>query len=191
MKSSYLFLATGFEEVEALTPVDVLRRAGMDVKTVSIYPTKEVVGAHGVTVKADLTFDEVDFAECDWLILPGGMPGATNLYDYKPLCSLLLKHNTEGGHIAAICAAPAVVLGELGLLDGKEATCYPGFESVAPQAVFQERRVVVSGNIVTANGPSSALVFALTIVAESKGDSDAKKVGEGMLFYDSVLNYYL
>lgn len=191
MKNSYLFLAPGFEEVEALTPVDVLRRAGIEVKTVSVTSSHSVEGAHGVSVKADMTFDEADFSDCDWLILPGGMPGATNLYDFKPLCSLLLKHNAEDGHIAAICAAPAVVLGELGLLDGQEATCYPGFESVAPQAIFQPRRVVVSGNIVTANGPSSALVFALSIVAETKGDSEAKKVGEGMLFYDKHLNYYL
>ena len=127
MKSSYLFLAPGFEEVEALTPVDVMRRAGIDVKTVSVTASRDVEGAHGVTVKADMTFDEADFSDCDWLVLPGGMPGATNLYECKPLCSLLLKHNAEGGHIAAICASPAVVLGGLGLLDGKEATCYPGF----------------------------------------------------------------
>ena len=187
MKSSYLFLAPGFEEVEALTPVDVMRRAGIDVKTVSVTASRDVEGAYGVTVKADMTFDEADFSDCDWLVLPGGMPGATNLYECKPLCSLLLKHNAEGGHIAAICASPAVVLGGLGLLDGKEATCYPGFESVAPKSIFPDRKVVVSGNIVTANGPSSALVFALAIVAEAMGDSVAKQVGEGMLFYEKYL----
>lgn len=191
MKSSYLFLAPGFEEVEALTPVDVMRRAGIEVHTVSVTSSLEVEGAHGVTIKADMTFDQADFSNCDWLVLPGGMPGATNLYDFKPLCSLLLKHNTEGGHIAAICASPAVVLGQLGLLDGKEATCYPGFESLAPEANFQDRRVVVSGNIITANGPASALIFALTIVAATKGDSVAKEVGEGMLYYDKHVNYYL
>ena len=131
MRESYVFLADGFEEVEALTPVDVLRRAGMPVKTVSITSSLLVTGAHGVTVTADLIFNSTLFKDPAWLILPGGMPGASNLYDFDPLHGLLKNQfESKHGKIAAICASPAVVLGQMGLLKGREATCYPGFEDM-------------------------------------------------------------
>ena len=123
----YVFLATGYEEVEALTPVDVLRRAGVEVNTVSIYDTPEVASAHGVSIKADITLNEVDWQDAEMLVLPGGLPGSTNLNDCQPLRDALKAHCNSGRWTAAICAAP-LVLGGLGLLNGKHATCYPGFE---------------------------------------------------------------
>lgn len=179
---NYLFLADGFEEIEALATVDVLRRAGMDVSTVSIKHVHEVKGAHDITVEADFTFKEVDFSDTDWLILPGGMPGASNLHDFSALDTLLNVHARKG-RIAAICASPAVVLAPTGLLSGRRATCYPGFEAalVASGAIHDPSRVVVDGNIVTANGPSSAIPFALEIVRLTLGDDKKKEVAEGML----------
>ena len=126
--TSYLFLADGFEEIEALATVDILRRAGIDVKTVSIKETLEVEGAHGVKVRADIVYAEMEYAEAEWLILPGGMPGAANLKAHDKLCSKLLSHNAKGGRIAAICASPGVVLGQLGIMEGRNGVCYPGFE---------------------------------------------------------------
>lgn len=179
---SYIFLANGFEEIEALATLDILRRAGLDVKTVSITEHKAVTGANKITVEADLTFKEADFAGTDWMIIPGGMPGASNLHDFSALGELLKIHSTKG-RIAAICAAPAVVLAQLGLLEGRRATCYPGFEDVLSLggATHVAERVVVDGNIVTANGPSSAFLFALTIVSLTLGHQAAENIAEGIL----------
>ena len=194
MKESFLFLAQGFEEVEALTAVDVLRRAGITVKTVSITSALQVKGAHGVIVNADVLFDNTLFSSPEWLILPGGMPGATNLYEFAPLRGLLQRQaESSDGKIAAICAAPAVVLGQLGLLEGKKATCYPGFEELLKGAHVSEAPVEVGGKFVTANGPSSALHWALTIVKETKGTDAAVQVANGMLLYpksDAGLGYF-
>lgn len=193
MKTTYLFLADGFEEVEALTTVDVLRRANMPVKTVSIKDTHDVTGAHGITVKADCLFADCKFDDCDWLITPGGMPGSKNLADFKPLCDLLLNHAHAGGHIAAICAAPAVVLAPLGLLNGKDATCYPGFESQLTGANHITERVVVARGfhtIITANGPASAMSFALAIVNKACGHEIAREVGEGLLMYQPAEDFF-
>ncbi len=190
MKRSFIFLAEGFEEIEALTVVDVMRRAGMDVKTVSITDDYGVVGAHGIPVVTDLTLEEADFSDAEWLITPGGMPGSTNLAACAPLCELLKTHK---GKIAAICAAPAVVLAPLGLLRGKDATCYPGFEDVCKThgAEVHDVPVVPLNKIITANGPSSAMHFALAIVANSLGESAAQEVGAGMLLYShEETNYY-
>ena len=189
MNHSFLFLAEGFEEIEALTVVDVMRRAGMDIKTVSITSDRQVVGAHGVTVTADLTFKEADFGGSEWLILPGGMPGATNLASDEALCDLLKVHK---GKIAAICAAPAVVLAPLGLLDGKEATCYPSFQADMRKygVTVRDVPVIAHKDLITANGPSAALRFALAIVANSLGESVAQQVGGGMLYYPKAMNFY-
>lgn len=180
---NFLFLADGFEEIEALATVDILRRAGMDVTTVSIKHDHIVTGAHGVPVVADVTFKEADFDGSDWLILPGGMPGASNLHEFGALNDLLKVHINHG-RIAAICASPAVVLAATGLLDGKNATCYPGFETalIAAGARYDnESRVVTDGKIVTANGPASATPFALEIVRLTKGNNVAADVAAGML----------
>lgn len=179
---NFLFLADGFEEIEALATVDILRRAGMEVHTVSIKREPVVTGAHGVSVVADLTFKEADFSDTDWLILPGGMPGASNLHEFGALNDLLRVH-ADKGRIAAICASPAVALAPTGLLSGRKATCYPGFETalVAAGAIPVDSRVVTDGNIVTGNGPSSAFPFALEIVRLTKGDDTAREVASGML----------
>ena len=190
MKPSFLFLAPGFEEVEALTVVDVMRRAGMDIKTVSITPYIMVTGAHGIAVKADQLFTDVKFDEVEWLILPGGLPGSDNLAAYAPLSTLLKSHAAAGGKIAAICAAPAVVLGSLGLLDGREATGYPGTQSSVEKAVWRDTPVVALDTLVTGNGPASALRFALAIVANSMGENIAQTIGSGMLFYPRSMNFY-
>lgn len=190
MKPSYLFLAPGFEEIEALTVVDVMRRAGMDIKTVSIVPDILVTGAHGIPVKADQLYSETTFDEIEWLILPGGLPGSDHLAAYAPLCTLLKTHAAHGGKIAAICAAPALVLGSLGLLDGREATGYPGTQRAVEKAVWRDTPVVALDTLVTGNGPASALRFALAIVANSMGDSIAQQIGSDMLFYPRSMNFY-
>ena len=184
MKESFLFLAEGFEEVEALTAVDVLRRANIPVKTVSITSALQVRGAHGVTVNADVLYDNTLFSDPEWLILPGGMPGALNLYEYAPLQGLLKKQcASKKGKIAAICAAPAIVLGQLGLLKGEKATCYPGFEKYIQGAEMVDAPVVESGKFVLGNGPANALPWAITIIKKTLGKSEASKVAEGMLYY--------
>lgn len=181
MKRSLLFLADGFEEIEALATVDIMRRAGMDVKTVSIKNELTVTGAHGVTVIADAIISETDLTDAEWLILPGGMPGATNLSECEPL-NEALKAQAVSGKIAAICASPAVVLAPLGILNGKEATCYPGFEAQCENAIMTGDQVVALENLITANGPAAAARFALAIVANSMGNSVAKQVSDGMLY---------
>jgi 4-methyl-5(b-hydroxyethyl)-thiazole monophosphate biosynthesis len=191
MHRSFVFLATGFEEIEAITVIDVLRRAGMDVNTVSISDKLQVTGAHGVTIVADSLFAQTDFKDAEWLILPGGMPGATNLHQHKPLNDILKAHAAKG-KIAAICASPGVVLAPSGIIKGKEVTVYPGFEKACQEAgaITRDVPVIADGNIVTANGPSSSLRFALQIVSKSKGDATAREIGSGMLYYPKTMNFY-
>jgi 4-methyl-5(b-hydroxyethyl)-thiazole monophosphate biosynthesis len=184
MKTSFIFLADGFEEVEALTCVDVMRRAGMPVVTVSINPGREVTGAHGVTVLADSLFEDNDYSDAEWLVLPGGIPGAPNLAAHEALCDLLNEQDDRGGFIGAICASPAVVLGPLGILAGRDAVCYPGMESTVEGVNWGNTSVAVDGHVVTGNGPAAAAPFALTMVAQSMGDAVASQVAGGMLFLD-------
>lgn len=184
MSTSFVFLAPGFEDIEAITVIDVLRRAEMDVKTVSITPSLQVKSAHGITVTADLLFDATHFTDAEWLILPGGMPGATNLYEFAPLAGLLRQQAASAqGRIAAICAAPAVVLGQLGLLEGVPATCYPGFEELCKGAKMIDAPVVASDKFVLGNGPANALIWALGIVKATKGYQASDAVANGMLLY--------
>lgn len=184
MNQSFVFLAEGFEEVEALTAVDVLRRAGMEVKTVSITSSLQVKGAHGITVTADLLYDNTLFRNPAWLICPGGLPGAQNLHDFAPLQGLLRRQlESPTGRIAAICAAPALVLGEEGLLKGRKATCYPGFESHLKSAEYVDAPVVTDDKFVLGNGPANAMIWALHIVAAELGEQKAESVGAGLLLY--------
>lgn len=189
MKDSFIFLAEGFEEVEAITVIDLLRRAEIPVKTVSITTSLQVTGAHGVTINADLLFDNTLFVDAEWLILPGGMPGATNLYEYGPLQGLLKAQlATAKGRIAAICASPAVVLGQLGLLKNERATCYPGFEGMMEGATVEDAPVVVSGRFVLGNGPANAMAWALAIISETISSQEALKVANGLLLYPRDTN---
>lgn len=179
---TYLFLAPGFEEIEAVAPIDIMRRAGMEVTTVAVTAdgSEAVEGAHGVPYVADIHIDDLpETLEAEWLVLPGGMPGATNLHD----CPKLLKylHETQGG-IAAICAAPAVVLGAEGLLRGKAATCYPGFEELCEGAEMNGSPVVSIPGLITAKGPAFAMDFGLAIVNATLGEEKAEEVAHGMLF---------
>ena len=159
----HLFLATGFEEIEALTTLDILRRAGLEVNTVSITGTRLIIGAHGIPVMADSLFRKKDIDNSEALILPGGMPGAKNLMACDGLRRALVMHNNKGTLIAAICAAP-MILGDQHLLDGKKATCYPGFQSYFPDDVYVNEPVVRDGNIITGRGPGAAVDFAFAIV---------------------------
>ncbi len=181
MDLAIVFLADGFEEIEALTTVDVLRRAGLNVVTMSIGDSLTVRGAHGVKVLADAMFDADVAHNADWLIVPGGMPGATNLAAHVGVCDALVQHNKRGGLIAAICASPAVVLGPLGILSGRDAVCYPGMEKGVSGVHWGAKPVIVSDNIVTGNGPSAATEFALTVVALSVGEDAAAEVASAML----------
>ena len=182
MKTSYVFLADGFEEVEALTSIDVMRRAGMPVTTVSINEGLEVMGAHGVTVMADSLYSDNDYSDAEWLVLPGGVPGAPNLAAHELLCRELVAQDRRGGKVAAICASPAVVLEPLGLLNGRDAVCYPGMEVPTPDVNWLDAQVAVAGNVVTGNGPAAAAPFALTMVSLSLGQPAADAVAAGMLF---------
>lgn len=192
MKRSYLFLAPGFEETEALATIDVMRRAGMNVLTVAINPenSEKVCGAHGIMVEADLLPDEARFSDAEWLICPGGMPGAQNLADSKIVTDALRVHAAKHGKIAAICASPALVLAPLGILDGREATCYPGMEPESDKILMRGAPVVALDNLITANGPASTLAFALAIVRNSCGDAVAQQIGEGMLVYARTSDFY-
>ncbi len=181
MKESYVFLADGFEEVEALTAVDVMRRAGMTVVTISINDSLEVTGAHGVNILADSLISDEELDNIDWIVLPGGMPGATNLYNCARLREAIETHNAAGGNIAAICAAPAVVLGQMGILQGHKATCYPGFEELCKGAQMQDTPTTTDDNLVCGNGPANALPWALAIVAKAQGEDKAQEVAQGML----------
>ncbi|MCX6309911.1 MAG: DJ-1/PfpI family protein [Bacteroidia bacterium] len=180
MECIYLFLAPGFEEIEAIATIDILRRAELDVKSVSISGDLKVTGAHGISVEADCLYPEIDFADAKMLVLPGGMPGTKNLNVHEGLKAALTQHAKAGKALAAICAAP-MILGQLGLLDGKEATCYPGNEIHLQGAILSEYMVVQDGNIITASGPGVAAEFALQIVEHFEGEEKMEEISKGLL----------
>lgn len=183
MKKCYVFLADGFEDVEALIPVDVLRRGGVDVTTVSIMGDYMVETAHGVRLMADTLIEDVDTSDADLLLLPGGMPGASNLFGCEAV-GKAVKAQAAGKRVAAICAAPAVVLAQLGVLKGKRATCYPGFENLLGEngADYTAELVTVDGNITTAEGPAAAFPFAYELLGQLVSTDVADQVAEGMRF---------
>ena len=168
---NYIFLDNGFEEIEAITTIDLLRRANIALTTVSVTNTQNVLGAHNIEVKADTLFQDVDFSDAEMLILPGG---ATNLIECKSLCDLLVQHNEQEKLIAAICAAPSV-LGRLGILQGKQATCYPGFEHYLGES-YIDGLVVESKNIITAKGPGLSSDFAFCIIEKIANSEVADQV---------------
>lgn len=168
---NYLFLSTGFEEIEALTTVDLLRRAGVALQTVSCEDSLMVEGSHHIRVEADKKYADCDFADAEMLILPGG---SRRLGEFPALCELLKAHNAADKQIAAICAAPSI-LGDLGILEGKQATCYPGFESNLGDA-YVGGLVVESKNIITAKGPGLSSDFAFCIIEHLAGEDVADEV---------------
>lgn len=163
MNKVYIFLADGFETVEAMAPVDVMRRAGLQVVTVSIMGRKEVVSAQDVTVMADEVYENASFGDADALVLPGGGVGTDNLSAHGPLRALLVDACSHGTLVAAICAAP-MVFGRIGILDGKKATCYPGCEGDLFGAEYTAVAVEKDGNIITACGPGASFAFGFAIV---------------------------
>lgn len=175
----YMFLATGFEEIEALCPLDLMRRVGIDVKTVGV-DSALVTGAHGITVSADMTINDFDGSNTEMIFLPGGMPGTINLAACDTVINAIRAANEKGAYIAAICAAPSI-LGDMGLLHGKEAICYPGFESRLAGAVISKKRVVSDGNILTAAGMGAALEMGLTIVDIFCGKDVADKLRKDVI----------
>ncbi|MCI6161763.1 MAG: DJ-1/PfpI family protein [Prevotellaceae bacterium] len=181
MAKVYQFMANGFEDIEALIPVDVLRRGGVEILTVSITGESVVESAHGVRIQADMVFEDADFSDADLLMLPGGMPGATNLNGHEGVKGALLAQHKAGKKIAAICAAP-LVLGGLGLLRGKRATCYPGFEDTLEGAEYTAELYTVDGNITTGEGPAAALPYAYTLLAALTDKETADSVAEGMRY---------
>ena len=180
-KKVYIFLAEGFEDVEALTTVDLLRRAGVDIQTVSITDDRTVTTSHGVTLCTDLTFAEMNAQEADMLILPGGMPGTKYLGNCEPLTKLLKDFCAAGGRIAAICAAPTV-FGKLGLLREKKATCYPGMEDQLNCGEWLQDSVVTDGNITTSRGVGTAIPFALELITLLVSKEKAEQIAASIVY---------
>lgn len=183
----YLFLADGCEEVEALTTLDLLRRAGLDVMTVSIMGRRNILGSHKIEILSDIIFEDMtdkmysQQESVEMLILPGGMPGTTNLASHKGLQSLIREQAERGGYLAAICAAPTVY-GEMGLLEGKAATCYPGMEAGLKGAVTKKDSVVIDGNYITSRGLGTAIDFGLALIELLKGKALADDIADKIVY---------
>ncbi|PKH04109.1 DJ-1 family protein [Psychromonas sp. MB-3u-54] len=179
MKKVAILVADGFEEVEVITPVDFLRRAGIEVIITSI-GALNVTGCHNIVIHADTTLDALG-DDLDGIILPGGMPGASNLAQSEMLIAFIRKMNNSNKLLAAICAAPALVLGKARLLNGRQFTCYPGFEKKITGANFRTESVVLDGNILTSRGPGTAAEFAILIIEYLLGIDAANAVKQGTL----------
>ena len=172
----YMFLADGFEEVEALCPLDILRRAGLEVTTVGVGGKDMIVGAHGIAVQADIPDIMYRDSNPDMIILPGGMPGSTNLDESKTVDSALRAAAKKGAFLCAICAAP-LVLGKRGYLEGKRAVCYPGFEEYLNGASVEAVQTVVrDGNVITAKGMGAAFEFGLELVRALKDNETTESI---------------
>lgn len=183
MAQACIFLATGYEEVEMLTVVDMLRRAKISIDMVSITDQKEVTSSHNVTITADKTLSEVNFEEAEMLILPGGIPGTPNLRACTTLCDKLKEFAATGKKVAAVCAAPTV-LGELGILKGKKATCYPSFADKLATGDYVKQPVVTDGNVITSRGMGTCIEFAGAIIEALKDKETADAVKEAIIYND-------
>lgn len=180
-KKVYIFLAEGFEELEAVAVIDLLRRAGLAVVTVAVGNYLEVAGAHHISIRADKFLKDIDSSDADALILPGGLPGVTNLNESDVLRRMLQGGYTSGKLVAAICAAP-MILGQMGLLEGKRATCYPGFEDHLRGHIPTNDRVIIDGQIITASGIGVVIEFALAIITYLLDEQMATEVSEAILY---------
>ena len=181
MSKVYVFFADGFEEIEALTVVDMLRRAEVETIMVSIMPEKTVMGTHHIPVIADGLFEDYKYSDGAMLVLPGGMPGTNNLMAHEGLREELFAYRDADKYMAAICAAPSV-LGMNGLLRGKQATCYPGFEDKLLGAEVTKKRVVTDGKIITGKGMGTAIDFAAALIEALCGEDAAQKVLKGIQY---------
>ena len=175
-----VFLADGFEEIEAVTPIDVLRRGGVSVRTCSITTSRLVTGAHNIPFYADTTLNELTDEE-DVILLPGGMPGTLNLKNCEELKERILRHNEKGGLLAAICAAPTI-FGAFGILQDKEATCFPGMEGELMAKKHLSEKVVFSGNVLTSRGAGTASDFAFRLLSLLKGEEIARSLSDIMCY---------
>lgn len=179
MSLVYAFFADGFEEIEGLTIVDLLRRTDIEIEIVSITDKREVTGAHNIIIQTDKIFNEIDIDRADVLFLPGGVPGTPNLAAHEGLIQALKKFNDNGKRIAAICAAPSI-LGELEMLNGKRATCYPGYEDKLTGAKYVRDKAVTDGNITTARGMGTSIELGLELISllisKEKADEIAEKI---------------
>ncbi len=181
MSKVYIFLADGFEDVEGLTVVDLMRRADVDLETVSIKETTAVTTARGVPIVTDRIFSGTDFSDGDMLVLPGGMPGTRYLAAYEPLGELLKQYYKEGKLVAAICAAPSV-LASLGILEGKRATSHPSFIDKLGGALTCEDPVVIDGNVITSRGMGTAIDFGLCLVSLLAGQEKADEIANAIVY---------
>lgn len=180
MKAICIFLAEGFEEMEAMFPLDVMRRGGLNVKTVSVTGENIVVSAHQVPVVADMLIEDLKEDDVEMIVLPGGLPGATNLDAHTGLDKLIMRFAVAKKPLAAICAAP-MVYGKRGLLKGKKATCYPGFDTYLEGAEYTGNMVEVADNFILGKGPGAAPEFAFTLLEKFAGAEKAMEVKKGML----------
>lgn len=182
-KQSYIFLAPGVEEIEAMATIDALRRAEIPVVAVAVDTTLQIKGATGQTIVADSLISDIDISDADWLIVPGGVPGAPNLHGSKIVNQMLTSHFMKGGRIASICAGPAIVLAPLGILQGKKATCYPGLGKAINEngGIYVNEKVVKAPGLITSEGPGTTLSFAVEIIRETKGDKTADNTATSMI----------
>jgi 4-methyl-5(b-hydroxyethyl)-thiazole monophosphate biosynthesis len=181
MAKVYVFFANGTEEIEGLTVIDLLRRAGIKVESVSIEENLEVMGSHEILIKTDRGFSDIVFDDADMLVIPGGMPGTMNLLACQELQKLINEFHQEGKMLAAICAAP-IVLGASGVLKGKRATCYPGYEDRLVGASYVDQPVVCDGNIITSRGLGTAIEFSLAIIEHFCGSEKAEQIGKAIIY---------
>lgn len=185
MAKSYLFLANGCEECEALLVVDLLRRAGIDLVTVSLTDEKEILSAHNVPIRADITIAEVG-QDADLLVLPGGLPGTEYLAESDALDKIIRDYHDAGKYLAAVCAGPSVY-GRKGLLRGRKATCYPGFERYLQDAEYTADAVTVDGQFITANGLGACFVFPFKLIELLTDRQTAQDVADAVQFRGSLL----
>lgn len=181
MPKTAIFLADGFEEIEALTVVDLLRRAGIEISMISIMGRKNVTGSHNIAVEADELFKDANLDSCDMLILPGGMPGTSNLFACEPLKEKIKEFDTAKKPLAAICAAPTVY-GRMGLLNGKRASCYPGCEGDLSGADVRMSEVTVDGHFITSRGMGTAIPFGLAIIEHFQGKKAAEEMASRIVY---------
>lgn len=181
MKQICVFLADGFEEIEGLTVVDLLRRAGVETKMVSITGDLEIHGAHGIDIKADILFENLNYEGMDMLVLPGGMPGTLNLQKHEGLTTLLQSFHEQERYIAAICAAPSI-LGKMGLLAGRRACAYPTKEDALTGAEVLQEPVVVDRHIITSRGMGTAILFGLELISILCGEKKAIEIKNSIVF---------
>ena len=180
MRSVYVFCADGFEEVEVLTAVDLLRRAGVSVTMVSIMGRTKITGARNISVNTDILIEDIK-EEADMLVLPGGMPGTKYLEEYKPLTELLTDFYQNGGKVAAICAAPGI-FERLGFLKGRNATSYPSVMEQLKSARTSLEPVVVDGNVTTSRGLGTAIDFSLSLIGQLEGSAKAEEIAESVVY---------